>query len=44
MDKIVGRRLDKKSLGFGASSGEVRVSTDDSNAEAMRKRDYLLSK
>ncbi|PAV69178.1 hypothetical protein WR25_20601 isoform A [Diploscapter pachys] len=44
LDKIVGRRLDKKSLGFGSSSGEVRVSTDDSNAEAMRKRDALLGK
>lgn len=44
LDKIVGRRLDKKSLGFGSSTGEIRVSVDDSNSEAMRKRDWLLSK
>lgn len=44
LDKIVGRRLDKKSLGFGSSSGEVRVSVDDSNSEAARKRDVLLAK
>ncbi|CAD6190940.1 unnamed protein product [Caenorhabditis auriculariae] len=44
LDKIVGRRLDKKSLGFGSSSGSMRVSTEDSNAVAMKKRDELLSK
>ncbi|CAI4230136.1 unnamed protein product [Auanema sp. JU1783] len=43
LDKIVGRRLDKKSLGFGSSSGEIRVSTDDSNYEAAKKRDSLLT-
>ncbi|EPB72859.1 putative ATP-dependent Clp protease, ATP-binding subunit ClpX [Ancylostoma ceylanicum] len=44
LDKIVARRLDKKSLGFGSSSGELRVSADDPNSEQARKRDYLLSK
>lgn len=44
LDKIVGRRLDKKALGFGTSSGNVRISGDDSNSEVMRKRDELLSK
>uniref|UniRef100_A0A8R1DPX1 AAA+ ATPase domain-containing protein n=1 Tax=Caenorhabditis japonica TaxID=281687 RepID=A0A8R1DPX1_CAEJA len=44
LDKIVGRRLDKKALGFGTSSGNVRIHTDDSNSEVMRKRDELLSK
>uniref|UniRef100_A0A1I7UZX5 ClpX-type ZB domain-containing protein n=1 Tax=Caenorhabditis tropicalis TaxID=1561998 RepID=A0A1I7UZX5_9PELO len=44
LDKIVGRRLDKKALGFGTSSGNVRISQDDSNAEIMRKRDELLGK
>ncbi|VDO04632.1 unnamed protein product [Haemonchus placei] len=44
LDKIVARRLDKKSLGFGSSSGELRVTADDANSEQARKRDYLLSK
>ncbi|EGT57712.1 hypothetical protein CAEBREN_01262 [Caenorhabditis brenneri] len=44
LDKIVGRRLDKKALGFGTSSGNVRISGDDSNSEIMRKRDELLGK
>ncbi|CAJ0593827.1 unnamed protein product [Cylicocyclus nassatus] len=44
LDKIVARRLDKKSLGFGSSSGELRVSSDDPNSEQARKRDHLLSK
>ncbi|CAI2310402.1 unnamed protein product [Caenorhabditis sp. 36 PRJEB53466] len=44
LDKIVGRRLDRKALGFGSQSGNVRISTDDSNSEVMRKRDELLSK
>ncbi|EFO98405.1 hypothetical protein CRE_23158 [Caenorhabditis remanei] len=44
LDKIVGRRLDKKALGFGTSSGNVRISGDDSNSEVMRKRDELLGK
>ncbi|CAO4360277.1 unnamed protein product [Caenorhabditis nigoni] len=44
LDKIVGRRLDKKALGFGTASGNVRISTDDSNSEIMRKRDELLGK
>ncbi|CAI5439364.1 unnamed protein product [Caenorhabditis angaria] len=44
LDKIVGRRLDKKALGFGSNSGQVRISQDDSNAEIMRKRDELLGK
>ncbi|CAB3408332.1 unnamed protein product [Caenorhabditis bovis] len=44
LDKIVGRRLDKKELGFGTNSGNVRISNDDSNAEIMRKRDELLAK
>ncbi|KAK5972719.1 ATPase associated with various cellular activities and Clp ATPase domain containing protein, partial [Trichostrongylus colubriformis] len=44
LDKIVARRLDKKSLGFGSLSGELRVSNDDPNSEQARKRDYLLSR
>lgn len=33
LDKIVGRRLDKKQLGFGSRSGEQRVSQDDAESE-----------
>uniref|UniRef100_A0A158PM21 AAA domain-containing protein n=1 Tax=Angiostrongylus costaricensis TaxID=334426 RepID=A0A158PM21_ANGCS len=44
LDKIVARRLDKKSLGFGSSSGEMRVSPDDANSEQSQKRDYLLTR
>lgn len=44
LDKIVGDRLDKKALGFGSTSGSVRVTSEESESELARKRDSLLSR
>ncbi|CAJ0583126.1 unnamed protein product, partial [Mesorhabditis spiculigera] len=44
LDRIVGRRLDKKSLGFGSVTGGMHITKDDLESEAARKRDELLGK
>ncbi|GMR54793.1 hypothetical protein PMAYCL1PPCAC_24988, partial [Pristionchus mayeri] len=43
LDRIVGQRLDKKSLGFGSTSGNRRVSEEDKQSEIAKKRDSLLA-
>ncbi|GMT01674.1 hypothetical protein PENTCL1PPCAC_23848, partial [Pristionchus entomophagus] len=43
LDKIVGQRLDKKSLGFGSTSGSRRISAEDKQSEIAKKRDSLLA-
>ncbi|KAF8368243.1 hypothetical protein PRIPAC_86072 [Pristionchus pacificus] len=43
LDKIVGGRLDKKSLGFGSTSGTRRISAEDKQSEMAKKRDALLA-
>lgn len=44
LDKIVGQRLDKKSLGFGASSAFLSINKDDKiQSEINAKKDKLLS-
>ncbi|CAG9533970.1 unnamed protein product [Cercopithifilaria johnstoni] len=43
LDRIVGKRLDKKTLGLGAKSGMQRITDDDKLEEAIsKKRDDLL--
>ncbi|VDN04766.1 unnamed protein product [Thelazia callipaeda] len=43
LDRIVGRRLDKKTLGLGVRSGTQRITDDDKlEATVSKKRDYLL--
>uniref|UniRef100_A0A1I8ABP2 ClpX-type ZB domain-containing protein n=1 Tax=Steinernema glaseri TaxID=37863 RepID=A0A1I8ABP2_9BILA len=44
LDKIVGKRLDQKALGFGTSSGHERITADDKDQSVInRKRDHLLT-
>ncbi|KHN83912.1 ATP-dependent Clp protease ATP-binding subunit clpX-like, mitochondrial [Toxocara canis] len=43
LDRIVGKRLDRKMLGFGAKSGSQRITSDDKlESVVARKRDELL--
>uniref|UniRef100_A0A914ZSA9 ATP-dependent Clp protease ATP-binding subunit clpX-like, mitochondrial n=1 Tax=Parascaris univalens TaxID=6257 RepID=A0A914ZSA9_PARUN len=43
LDRIVGKRLDQKMLGFGAKSGNQRITSDDKMESIVaRKRDELL--
>ncbi|VIO95633.1 ATP-dependent Clp protease, ATP-binding subunit, putative [Brugia malayi] len=43
LDRIVGKRLDKKTLGLGAKSGMQRITDDDKlEAAISKKRDDLL--
>ncbi|VDK80732.1 unnamed protein product [Litomosoides sigmodontis] len=43
LERIVGKRLDKKTLGLGAKSGTQRITDDDKLEEAIsKKRDDLL--
>lgn len=43
LDRIVGKRLDQKVLGFGAKSGDQRITMDDKQESIIaRKRDELL--
>ncbi|TKR93766.1 hypothetical protein L596_008167 [Steinernema carpocapsae] len=45
LDKIVGKRMDEKSIGFGTSSGHERITSDDRDQSIInRKRDNLLAK
>ncbi|KAK0425460.1 hypothetical protein QR680_009214 [Steinernema hermaphroditum] len=45
LDKIVGKRLDEKAIGFGTTSGQERITTDDKDQSIVnRKRDNLLYK
>jgi len=45
LDKIVGRRLDQRSVGFGASSLLNSITNDDKEQEVVNeKRDKLLAK
>uniref|UniRef100_A0A0N5A7R4 AAA domain-containing protein n=1 Tax=Syphacia muris TaxID=451379 RepID=A0A0N5A7R4_9BILA len=43
LDKIVGKRLDEKIVGFGAKSSDQRITRDDKSESVIaRKRDELL--
>ncbi|VDK43389.1 unnamed protein product [Anisakis simplex] len=43
LDKIVGKRLDEKMLGFGAKCGNQRITSDDKlESVVAKKRDELL--
>ncbi|GMT31039.1 hypothetical protein PFISCL1PPCAC_22336 [Pristionchus fissidentatus] len=44
LDRIVGQRLDKKSLGFGSTSGHSRITAEDKESEIAKKRDALLAR
>jgi len=45
LDRIVGKRLDEKRMGFGSQTGELRITVDDRlQVEQNRKRDHLLRK